>query len=116
MSIEADLGKAAHDIAVGAEKVKAAVIKVSSTLGKDAPDIQKAEALAVGVAESLSPGAAAVVQAIIAAAGKVFAAVDAAGDAASANGLSLSLDTATLAAVKAALPAVKVQAAPAQAA
>lgn len=107
MSIETDLGKAAHDIAVGAEKVKAAVIKVASTIEKDAPEIQKLEELAAGVAEELSPGTAAVVAAIIAAAGKVFAAVDSAAAAATANGLSLSLDSATITAVRAALPTLK---------
>lgn len=109
-TIEKDLGKAAHDIAVGAEKVKAAVVDVAQTLAKDAPSIAQAETLAEGVAEKLSPGAEAVVAAIIAVAGKIFAAVDAAGAAASANGLSVTLDTALIQSVQAALPAVKAQA------
>lgn len=110
MSVSADLGKVGHAFVVGAEKLKAAVIAASSFLQKEAPEVATLEALANGVAETIYPGASTVATSIEAVLGKVFDAVDAAGDAASANGLSLTLDQATVTAIKAALPIVKAQA------
>jgi len=111
MSIESALGKAAHDIVIAAEKVKAALVDAGKDLGKAAPDIQEAGTLLTGVATAISPAdgakVAAAVEAII---GKVLSVVDAASAAASANGLSVSLDAATVASVKAILPTVKAEA------
>jgi hypothetical protein len=109
-TIEADLGKVAHAFASGAAKLKAAIIGAAGVIDKAEPEIQVIEGLANGVVAQIYPGAEIVVKAIEAAMSKIFTAVDAAGAAATANGLSLQLDQATVDAVKAALPTVKTQA------
>lgn len=111
MSIEADLGKVGHAFVVGAEKLKAAIVAAENDLKKAMPAILQGESIAASVVEDIYPGAASVVTAIETAMSKVFDVVDSAGDAASADGLTISLDAATVAAVKAALPIVKAQAA-----
>ena len=110
-TIEADLGKVGHAFVVGAAKLKAVIIQAAGVVDKAEPEIKVIEDLANGVVEQIYPGAGLVAVGIEAAMAKVFAAVDAAGAAASANGLSLQLDQATVDAVKAALPTVKTQAA-----
>jgi hypothetical protein len=105
------LGSVAHAFVLGAEKLKSALITAENLIKKDAPQIAEAETLANAVVSQIYPGAAPVTAAIEAGMAKIFDAVDAAGDAAVANGLSVSLDTATVAAIKAALPMVKAQAA-----
>ena len=109
-TIEADLGKVGHAFVVGAEKLKAAIVGAAGVVDKAEPEIKVIEDLANGVVAQIYPGAGVVAQAIEAAMSKVFTAIDAAGAAASANGLNLQLDQATVDAVKAALPTVKAQA------
>ena len=109
-TLEADLGKVGHAFVVGAEKLKSVVIAVASDLQKEAPAIAEAETLANSVADAIYPGSATVLAAIEATLSKVFNAVDAAGAAAGADALNVSLDVATVAAIKAALPTVKAQA------
>lgn len=110
-TIETDLGKVAHAFVVGAAKLKSVITGAEAELAKAQPAITQAESIANAVVNEIYPGADAVVQAIEAAMAKVFTAVDAAGDAATANGLNISLDTATVDAIKTALPVVKAQAA-----
>ncbi len=104
-------GKVAHAFTIGAKELKSAIIAAAGVIDKSEPEIATIEALANGVVAQIYPGAGLVTAAIEAGMGKLFAAVDAAGEAASANGLSLQLDEATVTAIKAALPSVKEQAA-----
>jgi hypothetical protein len=104
-------GKVAHAFTTGAKELKSAIIAAAGVIGKSEPEIAQIEALANGVVAQIYPGAGLVAQAIEAGMGKIFATVDAAGEAASANGLNLQLDQATVDAIKAALPHVKAQAA-----
>jgi hypothetical protein len=110
-TIEADLGKVGHAFVIGAVKLKAVIIQAAGVVDKAEPEIKVIEDLANGVAEQIYPGAGLVMAAIEAGMNKVFNAVDAAGAAAAADGLNLQLDAATVAAIKAALPTVKAQAA-----
>lgn len=109
-TIETDLGKVGHAFVVGAEKLKAAIIGAAGVVDKAAPEIKVIEDLANGVVAQIYPGASIVMAAIEAGMAKVFEAVDSASSAASANGLSLTLDMATVAKIQAALPTVKAQA------
>lgn len=110
-TIEADLGKVAHVFVVGASDLKKVVIAAENAVKAAQPAIQTAESIANEVAAAIYPGSEVVLVAIEAILSKAFNAVDAAGDAAAANGLNLQLDEATVTAIKAALPIVKVQAA-----
>jgi hypothetical protein len=109
-TVKADLGKVAHAFVVGAEKLKLAVTGAASEIDKLKPEIAIAEGIANSVANAIYPGSGVVLAAIESALGRVFDAVDAAGEAGTANGLNISLDIATVNAIKAALPHVKAQA------
>lgn len=110
-AIEADLGKVAHAFVVGASDLKKVVIAAENAVKGAGPAITEAETIADSVVDAIYPGSQVVLTAIQGILSKVFNAIDAAGDAAAADGLNVQLDTATVAAVKAALPTVKVQAA-----
>lgn len=110
MSIGADLGKVGHAFVVGAEKLKAAILWAAGEEKKIAPEVTTLETIANAVVGSIYPGADLVLVAIESTMSKVFNAVDATGDAATADGLNIQLDLATIAAIKAALPTVKAQA------
>lgn len=110
VTIETDLGKVGHAFVIGAEKLKAAVIDAATAVDKAAPAIASAEAIANAVADDIYPGAGDVATAIETVMAKVFAAIDAAGQAAGSDAMNVSLDVATVNAVKAVLPTVKAQA------
>lgn len=84
------------DILVAAEKAPAIVADVA----KDAPEV-------AAVVELAFPGAAAIEQTALTAFEAIAQAVEDAGPAAGANGLSVSFDQTVIADVKAALPALK---------
>ena len=84
------------DVLKAAEKAPA----IAAEVQKDAPEIEALVALA-------SPGAAAIEQAALAAFEVITTAVEAAGPAATANGLSVSLDKTLIADVQAVLPQLK---------
>lgn len=110
-AVEAGWGKVAHAFVVGAATLKNVIITASKDLKAAQPEIAEVEAVANTIVQAIYPGAEVVAVGIEAVLDKAFAAVEAAGDAAAANGLSLTLDAATVAAIKAALPIVKAQAA-----
>lgn len=110
-AVEAGLGKVGHAFVVGAAKLKAVVVGAAKAIAGAESEIHKLEELANGVVAEIYPGAEKVALAIEAAMDKVFAAVEASGAAADANGLNVQLDIATVTAIKAALPIVKAQAA-----
>jgi hypothetical protein len=84
------------DILVAAEKAPA----IAADVQKDAPEVEALVALAF-------PGAAAIEQAALVAFEAIADAVEAAGPAASSNGLSVSLDKTLIASVQAVLPTLK---------
>lgn len=110
-TVEKDLGKVAHAFVVGASKLKAAIIGAAGLVDKAEPEIKVIEDLANSVVAQIYPEASIVALAIEAALNKVFTAVDAAAAAAAVDGLNVSLDIATVNAIKAALPQIKAQAA-----
>lgn len=110
-TVETDLGKVAHAFASGAKVLKSEIILAETKLsGSVGTDIATAEKIANAVAEQIYPGSAIVLTAIEKGMASLFNAIDTAADAAQANGLNISLDVATVAAIKAALPIVKTQA------
>lgn len=109
-TIEVDLGKVAHVFVVGAKALKNALVAAAREEEKIAPEVQAVENVANKVVGEIYPGADVVAVAIEAVVSKALAAVDALGNAAADNGLSVSLDAAAVQAVKAALPIVKAQA------
>lgn len=115
-TVETDLGKVGHAIVMDAEKVKAAIMKVASSTPAIQNDAATIELVINGVLAEVAPGAAVIAAAIEAVVSKVFSAIDALGSAAAADAMNVSLDVATVKAVKAALPSVKAAAAPAPAA
>ena len=84
------------DILKAAEKAPA----IAADVEKDAPEVEALVALAF-------PGAAAIEQAALVGFEAICDAVEAAGPAASANGLSVSLDKTLIASVQSVLPALK---------
>lgn len=104
-AVVADIVKAAHAFKAEIEKMAAAAPGVQKVVDQYAGDAGLILG-AVGL-----PQAEAVEAVAIKAIDAVFAAVEAAGEAAAANGLSVSLDSATVAAVKAILPQIKALAA-----
>lgn len=109
-TIETDLGKVGHAFAVGAQKLKAAVISAENFIKKEQPEIATIENIANAVVDAVYPGADVVTRAIEAGMAAVFNAVNATGDAAATDGLNIQLDLAAVQAIKAALPTVKAQA------
>jgi hypothetical protein len=83
-------------VLTAAEKLPA----IAADVQKDAPEVEALVALAF-------PGAAAIEEAALVAFEAICAAVEAAGPAASANGLSVSLDKTLIASVQGVLPALK---------
>lgn len=110
VTIETDLGKVGHAFVLGAEKTKAALIWAAGEEPKLAADAAVVESLANNFIVQVYPGAGLVAAAIEAVFGKALDAVVALGDAASSDALNIQLDTAAVAAVKAALPVVQAQA------
>lgn len=108
--LKTDLGKVAHAFVVGAEKLKAAVIGAAGEVEKIKPEIAIIEGIANQVANAVYPGAGVVMVAVETVLDKIFTAVEAAGEAGTANGLNVTLDIATVNAIKDALPIVKKQA------
>jgi hypothetical protein len=101
----------AADFVADAKKFKADLLTVAAdapkVIGKieaDAPEIE-------AVTNLVYPGAAAVEQAGLVVLETIATAVEAAGSAATANGLTVSLDQATLSAVQGVLPTLKALAA-----
>jgi hypothetical protein len=84
------------DILKAAEKAPA----IAADVAKDAPEVQALMELAF-------PGAAAIEQTALVAFEAIATAVEGAGPAAAANGLSVSLDKALIASVQAVLPTLK---------
>lgn len=107
MSLEKTFGAIAHDIATAAEKVKAAVIFAASKVPALEKDAASLESVAAGVVEAVNPGAGALITAAEAVLTKIFSAVDAAGAAATANGLNVTLDVDTVKSIQAVLPTIK---------
>jgi hypothetical protein len=94
-------------IVAGAKDFKAAVLKaaeetliVVADVDKDAPEVE-------ALIELAFPGAAQIEQTALSAFEVIATAVEGAGPAASANGLSVSLDKALIADIQAVLPALK---------
>lgn len=110
VTIETDLGKVAHAFVTGAAKLKGALVWAAGEEEKIAPEVQAVEDVANKVIGQIYPGADVVAAGIEAALAKVFDAVDKLGGAAADNGLNVTLDTAAIQAVQAALPIVKAQA------
>ncbi len=101
----------ATKLVAGAKAFKADILKLAakaptvvSDVEKDAPEVEALVNLAF-------PGATALEDAALAAFEAICDAVEAAGPAAAANGLSVSLDKAVIAKVQAVLPALKTAAA-----
>jgi hypothetical protein len=101
----------AKKLVAAAKDFKSAILKaaeeapvVAADVAKDAPEI-------ADVVELAFPGAAAIEQTALDAFEAIAAAVEAAGPAASANGLSVTFDQALIISVKAVLPALKAAAA-----
>lgn len=109
VTIETDLGKVAHAFVTGASKLKGALVWAAGMEKKIAPEVAALENIANAVVGAIYPGAATVALAIELVLGKAFEEVVKLGEAASANGLSITLDIAALNALKAALPIVKAQ-------
>lgn len=109
-TIEADLGKVGHAFVVGASKLKSIIIATAGVVDKNEAEIATIENVANTVVAQVYPGAELVAMAIEGTMAKVFDAIDKAAAAASADGMNIQLDQATVAAVKAALPTVKAQA------
>lgn len=108
-TLKADLGKVGHAFVVGAKALKSALIWAAGQEQKIAPEVAAVESVANKVVAAIYPGAEVVAIAIETVMNHVFAAVDAAGAAALQNGMDITLDIATLDALKAALPIVKAQ-------
>jgi hypothetical protein len=111
VAIETDLAKVAHAFVLGASKLKEALIWAAGEEKKIAPEVAAVENVANAVVASIYPGADKVAIAIEAVFAKALDAVSSLGDAATADAMSIQLDVAAVAAVKAALPIVKAQAA-----
>jgi hypothetical protein len=109
-TVETDLGKVGHAFVIGAEKLNAAIVGAETALKKAAPEVATVESIVNIVVDDIYPGAGVVARAIETAAAKAFDAVDALGDATTADGLNIQLDQAAVEAIKAALPTVKAQA------
>lgn len=94
-------------LVAAAKDVKSAILKaaeeapaIAATVEKDAPELN-------GLLETFFPGAAAAEQTALEAFEVIIDAVEAAGPAASSNGLSVSLDQTLVAKCQAVLPALK---------
>lgn len=109
-TIEADLGKVGHAFVTGASKLKAVIIATAGVVDKNESEIATIEGVANQVVAQIYPGAELVAIAIEGTMAKVFDAIDKAAAAAGADGMNVQLDSATVAAIKAALPTVKAQA------
>jgi hypothetical protein len=94
-----------------AKDFKAAVLKAANKAPAILNDVEKDAPEVEALVELAFPGSAAVEQAALAAFETILDAVEAAGPAASANGLSVSLDKNLVASVQAVIPAVKAVAA-----
>ena len=94
-------------LVAGAKDFKAAVLKAAEEAPVIVADVDKVAPVVEALIELAFPGAAAVEQAALAAFETIATAVEAAGPAAGANGLSVSFDQTVIADVKAVLPALK---------
>lgn len=109
VTIETDLGKVGHAFVVGASKLKGALVWAAGMEKKIAPEIAEIERVANSVVGAIYPGAEVVAVAIETVLAKAFDAVERLGEAAVANGLTITLDIDALNALKAALPIVRAQ-------
>jgi ferritin-like metal-binding protein YciE len=100
-------GTVAKDLVWFAKKVRTGIITAASDAPTILSDIQKNEAVIEGITAAVAPGAAAVEQTAFSALGVIAQGVEDAGSAATANGLSLTLDQKIIADVKAILPFLK---------
>ncbi len=107
MSVEGFIAGAALDLVKVGRVVRSALEKV----GADAPKLVRDVAADLPAIEAITnlvaPGAAAVEVTAFNVFGVIAVAVEAAGDAANANGLSVTLDTALIGDIKAAIVAIK---------
>jgi hypothetical protein len=94
-------------LVAAAKDFKSEVLKAAEKAPIIAADVQKDAPEVEALVELAFPGAAAVEQLALAAFEAIADAVEAAGPAAAANGLSVSLDKTLIADVQAALPALK---------
>lgn len=107
MSVERFIANAARDLVKVGRVVRSALEKV----GTDAPKLVQDVAADLAAIEALTnlvaPGAAAVEATAFNVFGVIAVAVETAGDAASANGLSVTLDKTLIADIKLAIAAIK---------
>ena len=94
-------------LVAGAKAFKSDVLKAAEKAPAIVADVQKDAPEVEALIELAFPGAAAIEQTAIRAFELIADAVEAAGPAATANGLSVALDKELIAAVEAVLPAVK---------
>ena len=106
-SIKNEFGHAAQDIVKVAKAIKSAVSAAAAEAPALVADLQKAAPTIEGLTALAAPQFVAVEQLAFNAFGVVANAVEAAGPAAAANGVSITLDQALINDVKAVLPAIK---------
>lgn len=99
-TLETDLLNIAKKIKAGLEAAEGDAVKVASFVENNSAEITSLASLA-------GPGAAAATTTALGVLNTVIAAVKGAGDAASANGLSVSFDSAAIAEVKAVITALE---------
>jgi len=97
----------ATKLVAGAKDFKAEILKAAEKAPAIAADVEKDAPEVEALVELAFPGAAAIEQAGIAALEVIADAVESAGPAAAANGLSVSLDKSLIASVQSVLPALK---------
>ena len=106
-SIKNDFGHAAQDLVKVGKAIKSAISRAAAEMPTLVADLQKAAPTIEGLTALAAPQFTAVEQLAFNAFGVVANAVEAAGPAAASNGVSISLDSALIADIKAILPAIK---------
>jgi hypothetical protein len=106
-SIKNEFGHAAQDIVKVGKAIKAAIVRAAAEAPALVDDLQKAAPTIEGLTALAAPQFVAVEQMAFNAFGIVAKAVEDAGPAALSNGVSVSLDKAIIADIKAIIPALK---------
>ena len=106
-SIKNEFGHAAQDLVKVGKAIKSAIGRAAAEMPTLVADLQKAAPTIEGLTALAAPQFTAVEQLAFNAFGVIANAVEAAGPAAAANGVSISLDQALIADIKAILPALK---------
>lgn len=107
MSVKSSFKGVVSKLVAAAKDFKAAILKAAEEAPVVAADVEKDAPEIGAVVNLIFPGAAAVEQTAMAAFELILDAVEAAGPAASANGLSVSLDKTLIADIQAVLPQLK---------